>query len=67
LDARRREEGPALLERLHGDGTDIPVIFYAGHAGPERRARAAELGAVTVTEIPDELLRFALVELSTAR
>ena len=67
-----RAEGPELLERLRTDaGTRavrrLPVIYYVGDASPDRRARAAELGAVALTNAPDELLKFALVELSVAR
>ncbi|HEY6779720.1 MAG TPA: hypothetical protein VI111_02130, partial [Thermoleophilaceae bacterium] len=59
------EQGPVLLEQIRGF-SEIPLVFYVGDVTPERRAQAARLGAVAVTKTPDELLRFVLVELSTA-
>lgn len=60
------EAGPELLERLRANGFRMPVIFYVGEVTISRRTRAAELGAVTTTALPDELLKYALTELATA-
>lgn len=60
------EAGPKLLARL-GEDFPLPVLMYVGEDPPERRARAAELGASGLTRDPDELLKQVLVELATAR
>lgn len=60
------EEGPDLLERLRSTGHNLPYVFYVADASATRRARAAELGAVGIAVLPDELLKYALVELATA-
>jgi CheY-like chemotaxis protein len=59
-------DGPELALALQHRGRPTPVLFYVGDASPARRALAAELGAVGVTGLPDELLKLALVELATA-
>jgi CheY-like chemotaxis protein len=62
------DEGPRLLQQLRDDVRwHGPFLFYAGEASDERKAKAAELGAVAVTIEPDELLKHALVELSDRR
>jgi two-component system chemotaxis response regulator CheY len=60
------DNGIALLTRLREDGFELPLVFYAGETTPERRAKAAELGAIGLTVEPDDLLKHVLVELATA-
>lgn len=60
------DSGIALLTQMGAAGMEIPVVMYAGEASPQRRAQAAELGAIGLTTQPDELLKHVLVELATA-
>lgn len=65
----RNGETDAALDLLRGirsAAIDLPVIVYVGRDTPERRARAAEYGALTLATEPDDLLKFALVELAAA-
>lgn len=61
-----QEAGPNLLRELPAAGIGLPVLLYVMEATPQRRVLATELGARQVTSDPDELLKQALVELSTA-
>jgi CheY-like chemotaxis protein len=61
------DEGPRLLKQLRAEKWNGPFLFYVADASKQRKAEAAQLGAVVVTTEPDELLKHALVELSTTR
>jgi CheY-like chemotaxis protein len=61
-----RDAGPDLLQKLNQlDTPRLSVVFYTARTPPARRAEAAELGAVALTALPDELLKYVLVELAT--
>lgn len=60
------DAGPELLKELRHRSVALPLVFYVGYPSASRRAEAAALGAVAVTSLPDELLKYALVELATA-
>jgi len=60
------DAGRTLLEALRASPRRWPVLMYVGHADEQRRVEAAALGAKTLTDEPDELLKQVLVELAAA-
>lgn len=61
-----RMTGLEMLERLSGQGVNIPALLITGIHDPEVERQAASLGVMTVLEKPmshHELLRFISVSM----
>jgi DNA-binding NtrC family response regulator len=60
-------DGVSLLERIRGQGSDLPVVMMSGHASIDAAVRATRLGALDFLEKPISTDRLLLVLDNTLR
>jgi len=60
-------DGVSLLEKIRGQGLDLPVVMMSGHASIDAAVRATRLGALDFLEKPISTDRLLLVLDNTLR